>query len=89
MKDAVGKNQLRALMHKFRFPEQKMQELEAAFHGRDRLPERVLGTMHFWREFCGPRATLSELIRTLRLMQMEALSQRLRAMQVCAQALRL
>ena len=89
MKTSMNKHELRYLMKKLRFPEEKIQDLETTFHGKEKLPERIVNAMQFWREYKGSLATLSELIRILHIINMESLSQKLKAMQIYSQALRL
>ena len=89
MKPALNKNELRYLMKKFRFPEEKMMELEQTYHGKEQLPNRVYAAMVFWKELKGPQASADELIRILHLVGYEQLSTDLRSMKIMAQRLRL
>ena len=45
MKSAFNKHELRHLMNKFRFPEEKVQELETTYHGKDQLVNRYCRSM--------------------------------------------
>lgn len=89
MKFALNKNELRYLMKKFRFPDEKMMELEQTYHGKEQLPQRVYEAMLFWKEFKGPQATADELIRILHLVGYQQLSTVLRNIKIMAQRLRL
>ena len=89
MKFALNKNELRYLMKKFRFPDEKMMELEQTYHGKEQLPQRVYAAMLFWKEFKGPQATIDELIRILHLVGYQQLSMELRNIKIMAQRLRL
>ena len=89
MKLALSKNELRYLMKKFRFPEDKIVELEQTYHGKELLPQRVYAAMVFWKEENGPEATADELIRVLHLVGYQQLSSTLRNMKILAQRLRL
>ena len=40
MKTAFNKHELRHVMNKFHFPEEKVQELETTYHGKDQLVNR-------------------------------------------------
>ena len=89
MKSALNKHELRYLMKKFRFPEDKIQELEATYHGKDQLEDRVFHAMMYWREFHGSQATLDELIRILHIVHMDELSEKIKSIKVLSQAMRL
>lgn len=89
MKSALNKNELRYLMKKFHFPQEKMVELEQNYHGRELIPQRVFAAMQFWKELYGPRATVDELIRILYLVGFEDISIELRNMKIISQRLRL
>ena len=89
MKTALTKHELRYLMKKFSFPEEKSQELESTYHGKDKLQDRVVHAMQFWKEYKGAQATIEELIRILHIVNLEELSQKLKALNIYSQALKL
>ena len=76
-------------MKKFRFPEEKMAELEQTYYGKDKLQDRVYHAMLFWKEFKGPLANIEELIRVFHVIGYDDLCLKLRAMKIYAQRLRL
>lgn len=89
IKTNLNKNELRYLMKKFRFPEEKMAELEQTYYGKDKLQDRVYHAMLFWKEFKGPLANIEELIRVFHVIGYDDLCLKLRAMKIYAQRLRL
>ena len=89
MKNDLSKTDLRALLKKLKLPEEKIQELEQRFPGRDQLPERVVQGLRFWRQHYGPSATINELVRITHIINFESISVKLNAMKVYAQRLRL
>lgn len=89
LKTSLSKHDLRYLMKKFRFPDDKVQELETVFHGKDQLEDRVYHAFLYWREVRGPMASLDELIRVLHITNMEELSQQIKTIKVYSQALKL
>ena len=89
VREHLNKHEIRYLMRKFRFPEEKITDLEATYHGKENLKDRVFHAMLYWREMAGVEASMDELIRVLHIVGMEALSQKLRALKVCSQALRI
>lgn len=89
IKTSLNKNELRYLMKKFRFPEDKMAELEQTYYGKDKLQDRVYHAMLFWKEFKGPLANIEELIRVFHIIGYDEPCLQLRAMKLYAQRLRL
>lgn len=89
MKPALSKNELRYLMKKLKFPNEKIVELEQMYHGKDRLPDRVMAAMLFWKEAYSEKATSDELIRVLHVVGHEQLSKQLWNMKIMSQRLRL
>lgn len=85
IKTSLTKQELRYLLKKFRFPDEKISELDQTYHGKDKLPERIYHAMVFWREFKGPLATIDELLRVFHLIGYDALCQKLKAMKIYAQ----
>ena len=63
IKVSLDKNELRYVMKKFKFPDDKMAELEQTYHGKDKLQDRIYNAMLYWKEFKGMSATIDELIR--------------------------
>ncbi|KAK3083332.1 hypothetical protein FSP39_019767 [Pinctada imbricata] len=57
LKVSMNKHELRYLLKKFRFPDEKISELDQMYHGKDKLPDRIYNALLFWREFKGPMAT--------------------------------
>ncbi len=88
MKYDLNKNELRYLMKKLHFPEEKMVELEQIHHGKEKLPQRIYSAMLFWKEFKGEEATAEELLRILNILGHDDLAQSLRLMKIYAQRLR-
>jgi hypothetical protein len=89
MTNMMDKHELRHLMNKFKFPEDNMQELEAKYHGNANLKDRIYNAMLFWREFSGKDATVDELIRITHIVGFENVSEKLYAMKIYSQAVRL
>lgn len=89
VKTSLNKNELRYLMRKFRFPDDKMLELEQIYHGKEKLQERVYHAMLFWKELKGPLANVEELVRIMHIVGYEKLAQNLRSMKIIAQSLKL
>jgi hypothetical protein len=85
VKTSLTKQELRYLLKKFRFPDEKIAELEQTYHGKDKLQDRTYNAMLFWREFKGPLATIDELLRVFHLIGYDPLCQRLKAMKIYAQ----
>lgn len=85
IKTSLTKQELRYLLKKFRFPDEKIAELEQTYHGKDKLQDRTYHAMLFWREFKGPLATIDELLRVFHLIGYEPLCQKLKAMKIYAQ----
>ena len=85
----MDKHELRYLMRKFRFPTEKMEELEATYHGKDNLKERIYNAMLAWKELKGPQASGEELIRILHIIGLEDLSQKLHAVRIYSQVMKL
>ncbi len=52
MKTALTKHELRYLMHKFKFPEDKVQELETTYHGKENLPNRYQIDILYFSGLC-------------------------------------
>lgn len=76
-------------MKKWGFPAEKMAELEQHFHGNAKLKERIYHALLFWKEFKGTMATAEELVRIFHLIGITKLSNKLRAMKIYSQALKL
>jgi hypothetical protein len=89
MKTVLNKNELRYLMKRSRFPDDKIIELEQRYHGRDNLPQRVYAAMLVWKELKGPKATVDELIRSIHLMGFHQLANNLKKIKIMSQRLRL
>ena len=89
VKVALSKHELRYLQKKFKFPDEKIKELDDVYHGKDKLQERIVASFVFWREFNGSLASLDELIRILHIVNMEDLSQKLKAMKLFSQVMKL
>jgi len=88
VKISLDKNELRYLMKKFRFPDEKIADIEQTYIGKDKLQERIYNAMLFWKEFKGPLATVDELLRVFHIIGYEQLSLKLKAMKLYAQRLR-
>lgn len=88
MKCDLNKNELRYLLKKFHFPEEKIMEFEQIHPGKENLPERIYSAMLFWKEFKGEEATAEELLRILHIVGHDELAQSLRLMKIYAQRLR-
>ena len=51
IKVSLNKNELRYVMKKFKFPDDKMAELEQTYHGKDKLQDRIYNAMLYRKEF--------------------------------------
>ena len=89
MKTNMNKHELRYLLKKLWVPEDSIQELEQSYHGKEKLQERIINGFRLWRQLKGFQANLEELIRILHIVNMEELSQNVKAIKVYSQALRL
>ena len=89
MKTNLNKHEFRYLLKKLWVPEDSIRELELTYHGKDKLQERIINGFRLWRQLKGFRANLEELIRILHTVNLEELSQKVKAVKVYAEALRL
>ena len=89
VKPALNKHELRSLMRKFRFADEKIKELETTYHGKSMLAERVYRVLLHWQQTTDANASIDALIHTLHIMGIEALAQKLTELKICAHAPRL
>ena len=76
-------------MRKLAFPEDKCQELEKSYHGKEKLPDRIYHAFQYWRQSRGSQATIDSLIWLFHIINMEDVSQKIRALKLYAQAVKL
>ena len=88
MKANLNKHELRYLLKKIRVPEDDIQELEQTHSGKDKLQDRIYNGFMLWREQKGSQANLDELIHVLHIVNMDELSQKVKAIKVYSQAMR-
>ena len=89
LSQTLNKQELRYLLRKLKVPDDKIQELETEYHGRERLKDRIYNSLIAWKE-CRPKnATAEELVRILHITGMEETSEKLKAVRVYSQAHRL
>ena len=84
IKVSLNKNELWYVMKKFKFPDDKMAELEQTYHGKD----RIYNAMLYWKEFKGMSATIDELIRIFHIIGYVELCNKLKIMKIYSQRLR-
>ena len=88
IKVSLNKNELRYVMKKFQFPDDKMAELEQTYRGKDKLQDRIYNAMLCWKEFKGLSATIDELIRIFHIIGYVELCNKLKTMKIYSQRLR-
>lgn len=92
LKKELTKHDLRELMRKWSFSPDDVKELETKYHGKDQLEERINQALELWRsrtmEADRP-AGMDQIVHLLHILDMEALSQKIYAIKVYSQALRL
>jgi len=91
LKKELTKHDLRELMRKWHFSPEVVKELETKYHGKDQLQERVDQALQLWRSLAAKAdrpAGMDQLVHTLHILDMEAISQKLYAMKIYSQAFR-
>lgn len=88
LKSRMDKNEIRYMMKKFRFPDDKIANIEQTYHGKDKVQDRVYNALLFWKEFRGPLATADELIRVFHIVGYDELCLQLRNIRIMAQRTR-
>lgn len=86
IKSALSKQELRHLLRKLKLPDKRIDELEAAYNGKDKLVERAYNSLLAWKDMAGDTATVGEIARVLHLMGLDDLERKVLRVQARLQA---
>ena len=89
MSQNLTKHELRHVMRKIDLGEEKITEIESKFPGKDNLAARVVEAMQEWKGQQGVKATADVIIKMLHVVNMDTLSENVKAMKMYSQAIRI